>query len=268
MKKARQFLLKIFNILSKPEMRILPAHLAFYLIMTIIPLVALIGTFAASLSISTDTIREAINSSVPKEIANIINNIINSGGISLNIVVFYISAFLLASNGAYSMINASNEIYKVAPRSMLKRRIKAIFMTFILVILVMLLILVPVFGSNIFDIILKVSKDAKLVRFFQSFLSILKYPIVFLILFLNIKLIYVTAPDQKIVTSSTNTGALFTSLGWILATEIFSFYIEKFTRYDLFYGSLSNILVLLLWVYLLSYIFILGMTINASNKEE
>ena len=94
MKKARQFLLKIFNILSKPEMRILPAHLAFYLIMTIIPLVALIGTFAANLSISTDTIREAINSSVPKEIANIINNIINSGGISLNIVVFYISAFL------------------------------------------------------------------------------------------------------------------------------------------------------------------------------
>jgi len=64
---------------------------------------------------------------------------------------------------------------------------------------------------------------------------------------------------------TTTKGALFTSLGWILSTEIFAFYVEKFARYDIFYGSISNILVLLLWVYLLAYIFVLGMVINASN---
>ena len=95
-------------------------------------------------------------------------------------------------------------------------------------------------------------------------LVLLKYPIILLILFLNIKLMYVIAPDENIPAKTTNKGALFSAIGWILATEIFAFYIDRFARYDLFYGSISNILVLLLWVYLLSYIYVFGMIINAS----
>jgi membrane protein len=75
---------------------------------------------------------------------------------------------------------------------------------------------------------------------------------------------YVIAPDENIPSNTTNKGALFSSIGWILATEIFAFCIDRFARYDIFYGSISNILVLLLWVYLLSYIYVFGMIINAS----
>ncbi|MBQ5926205.1 MAG: hypothetical protein IIX03_05760, partial [Paludibacteraceae bacterium] len=39
-------------------------------------------------------------------------------------------------------------------------------------------------------------------------------------------------------------------------------------RYDVFYGSLSSMLVLLIWVYFLSYIFSLGLIINASGEVE
>ena len=79
---------------------------------------------------------------------------------------------------------------------------------------------------------------------------------------------YVIAPDQEIPGYTTNRGSLFTAICWVLSTEIFAFYIERFAKYDIFYGSISNILILLLWVYLLSYIFILGMVINASNYKE
>ncbi len=265
MEKARDFILKIFKLLMKPEMRILPGQLAFFLVMTIIPLVAVIATMAAALSISTETIRVAISSSVPNEIANIINSIIGGDGINFNIIVFYFSAFLLASNGTYSMINISNEIYKVTPRNILKRRLKAILMTFILVGLFLFLVAVPVFGSTLFEILKQIFVKGEIVIIIQNILHILKYPLIILILFFNIDLIYVIAPDEEIPTKSTTKGALFTSLGWILSTEIFAFYIDKFTQYDIFYGSISNILVLLLWVYLLSYIFVLGMIINASN---
>ena len=66
MEKARKFILKIFELLMKPEMRILPGQLAFFLVMTVIPLVALIATIAATLSISTEVVSVAISSSVPK----------------------------------------------------------------------------------------------------------------------------------------------------------------------------------------------------------
>ncbi len=265
MEKARDFILKIFKLLMKPEMRILPGQLAFFLVITIIPLVALIATMAAALSISTETIRIAISSSVPAEIATIINSIMGGDGINFNIIIFYFSAFLLASNGTYSMINTSNEIYKVTPSNIIRRRLKAIVMTFMIVGLFLFLIAVPVFGSTLFDIIKQVTGSSSVVNVLHHILHILKYPIILLILFFNIDLIYVIAPDEEIPTTTTTKGALFTSIGWILSTEIFAFYIAKFNRYDVFYGSISNILILLLWVYLLSYIFVLGMVINASN---
>lgn len=265
MEKARNFILKIFKLLMKPEMRILPGQLAFFLVMTLIPLVALIATIAANLSISTDSIRIAINSSVPPGIANIINSIVAGNGINFNIIVFYVSAFLLASNGAYSMINTSNEIYKVQPNNIVSRRLKAVTMTFVLVGLFLFLIIVPIFGTNIFDILKEVTGNSIVVSIAREMLGILKYPLILIILFINIKLMYVIAPDKEIPGRTTNKGALFTTIGWVLSTEIFAFYVEKFARYDVFYGSISNILILLLWIYLLSYIYVLGMVINASD---
>jgi len=265
MEKARNFTKKIFKLLMKPEMRILPGHLAFFLVMTLIPLVALIATIAANLSISTDSIRVAINSSVPSGIANILNGIIAGDGINFNIIVFYASAFLLASNGAYSMINSSNEIYKVEPNNIVSRRLKAITMTFVLVGIFIFLIIVPIFGSNIFDILKELTGNSVIIQIIREMLVILKYPLILVILFMNIKLMYVIAPDKEIPGKTTNKGALFTTIGWVLSTEVFAFYVEKFARYDLFYGSISNILILLLWIYLLSYIYVLGMVINASE---
>ena len=267
MEKARKYILKMFNLLNKKEMRILPGHLAFFLVLTIIPLFALIATLAAALSISTDSVRQAISSSVPKEIAELLNTIITGNGINFNILVFYISAFLLASNGSYSMINSSNEIYKVKPNNMISRRLKAIIMTFILVALFLFLLIVPVFGNYFYEIINKVTKSSTTILVIQNMLSILKYPIILGVLFINIKLIYIIAPDEEIPSRTTNKGAIVTTIGWILSTEIFSFYIDTFAKYDIFYGSISNILVLLLWIYLLSYIFVLGMAINASDYK-
>ncbi len=264
MEKARVIFIKIVKMLMKPEMRILPAHIAFFFVMTLIPLVALIATIAAALSISTDTIRLAILEYVPGGIASILNSVIEGNGINFNIIIFYFSAFLLASNGAYSMINSSNEIYKVIPRNIVSRRLKAILMTFILVGIFLFLFLVPVFGSTLFEIIKKLLGEGIGINIIQEMLVILKYPLILLILFFSIKCMYVIAPDQEIPSYTTNKGALFTAIGWILSTEVFAFYTDRFARYDLFYGSISNILVLLFWIYLLSYIYVLGMVINAS----
>ena len=205
---------------------------------------------------------------IPEGILSILDGIIAGNGINFNIVVFYFSAFLLASNGTYSMINISNEIYKVEPRDVISRRLKAILMIFILVGLFLFLIVVPVFGSTLFEIIRASTGNADTITFFQKILIILKYPLILIVLYINIKMMYVIAPDREIPSQTTKIGAAFTTIGWVLSTEIFAFYIERFARYDVFYGSISNILVLLLWVYLLAYIYVFGMVINASEYKN
>ena len=200
MEKARKVLLKIMKYLMKPEMRILPGQLAFFLVMSMIPLLAMIATMAAALSISTDSIRIAISQSIPKEIAELLNGIVQRGGINFNIVIFYFSAFLLASNGTFSMINTSNEIYKVKPRNILSRRIKAIVMIFILMCLFLFLIAVPVFGTTISDIIIQATGDTKAVLLVGKILSILesKWGFLFIILVPNFFLFIYQLYSQKI----------------------------------------------------------------------
>lgn len=266
MEQARKFLKKVLKIIKKPEMRILPGQLAFFLVISLIPIIALIGTIASTMSLPIDDIKIMIGKSTPSEVSEILTSIINGKGLSFNIVIFFVSAFFLASNGPHSMIITSNEIYKIEPQNIIKRRIKAILMTIILVILFAFLLLIPVFGDSIFSLLKTYTPNKSTTDFLFKIYQLLKYPVIIIILFFNIKLMYILAPDKKI-TSKTTKGAIFTTIGWIISTEIYSIYTELFSKYDLFYGSISNVLTLLLWVYILSYIFVLGMVINASVEN-
>ena len=112
MEQARGFLKELIKIIRKPEMRILPGQLAFFLVMSIIPTIALVGVITNSLNIPMDAVKLTISSSIPKDIAKVLTDILSGQGFNFNIAVFFISAFLLASNGTHSMIITSNEIYK------------------------------------------------------------------------------------------------------------------------------------------------------------
>ncbi len=265
MEQARGFLKELIKIIKKPEMRILPGQLAFFLVMSLIPTIALVGLIANSLSIPMDAVKLTISSSIPKDIANVMTDILGGQGFNFNIGVFFVSAFLLASNGTHSMIITSNEIYKLDPDSIVKRRLKAIMMTFIMVGLFLFLFIVPVCGDTIFVLFQYYIKDQTPIEIIYQVYQLLKYPLIILVLYGNIRLLYTIAPDEKITSATTRKGAVFTTIGWILATEIYSFYIGTFASYSIFYGSISNILVLLLWVYILSYIFVLGMGLNAGS---
>ena len=44
-------------------------------------------------------------------------------------------------------------------------------------------------------------------------------------------------------------------------------YIEYFSSYENYYGGISGILILMIWINLISYIFVLGMNMNAAREK-
>jgi len=266
--KLKSFMKKVVEMIKKPEMRILPGQLSFFLLLSIIPLFAVITTVLSEFSLSIESLIKIVNDNLPKEISAFIIEIIDGKNININIVLFCITGFILASNGPHSMIIGANTIYKVEDREYLFRRIKSIFMTIILVLLFIFILVVPAFGDFIVSLIVDFIPNIKIGNVIHMGYNILKYPISLLIVYFFIKLLYTMAPDVKIKSSETTAGAIFTTFGWIISTEVYSFYVSYFARYNLFYGSVANLLILFLWIYLLSYIFVLGMILNASNREE
>lgn len=263
--RAREFVRKAIAIIKRPDMRILPGQLAFFLVLSMIPLLALVGTIGSKLGLSMTSFRNALESTVPDAVINTLFPADATTGLNFNVTVFFIAAFLLASNGAYSVITTSNRIYQVEDNSEIRRRSKAVLLTFILVSLLFFLILVPAFGDSLISLAEINLHNEKLASFIRNIYHLGKYPLSLFLLYFNIKLIYILAPDKEVTSNEVRAGAMFTTIFWLLSSKIYAFYVEYFSHYDIFYGSMSNILVLLFWVYILAYIFTLGMSFNQAG---
>lgn len=265
--RIKNILTKLYHIIRKPEMLILPGNLAFFLVLSVFPIIILIGLIASTFSLSLDSIIEFMNENLPRQISDIITTFISGKGIDFNVGFFTITAFILASNGPHSIIVTSNTLYNFEQGSYLNRRIKALILTILLVLLFIFIIVVLAFGNIIVKAIFEIGILKNLSSFAYSMFVYLKWPIAFFIIFFSIKLLYTIAPDYNIPSRYVNKGAIFTTLGWILTTAIYSYYVTHFSKYDIFYGSLSNIIILMMYIYFLSYILVLGIAINSSSYE-
>ncbi|MDI7260877.1 MAG: YihY/virulence factor BrkB family protein [Thermodesulfobacteriota bacterium] len=86
----------------------------------------------------------------------------------------------------------------------------------------------------------------------------LKYFIPFLFTFWMFFLIYKIIPDRKIQFKNALQAALFTSLLWEAAKQFFGWYVLNVGKFSAVYGSLSTLIIFVLWVYYSSAILILG----------
>ena len=265
-KKKREFVLtkllnyikNVYAITRKPVMSILPGQLAFSFVMTIIPVIVLIAVIASTFQISLDSITEFIKISFPEGVSTLLLPLINGRGFDLSILTFLIAALWLASTGAYAVITASDVIYEVKSKNIIAKRIKSIVM-----ILLLLALIIPAFGDKIFNLIISLKIFAKVTNELTVIYLILKYPLSFILIYFNIKLIYTIAPSREISSKSVTRGSLFTTLMWMIITQFYSFWVNNVVHYDILYGSISNIIILLMWVYFLAYLFTIGLIINA-----
>lgn len=268
MERIKGYLKKLGKILRKPEMTILPSNFAFNIILAIIPLLTIVVLIASYFNISIDLVGKMVSEVMPQQASEVIIGVISGKGFDKSVGFFNIVAFILASNGTYAIINTSNTLYQIKERDFLKDRISSIILLFIIIILFVFLLIVPIFGDNI----IKLMASAKILASFTDdamiIFNFVKWPLTIMIIYLNIKLIYTIAPSKNIKSEETTYGATFTTFGWILATLIFKFYLNHFARYDIIYGNLAAIIIMMVWMYFLSYIFVLGMAINASRREE
>lgn len=264
MKRLEGYLKELFTIVSKKEMRILPGHLAYFLVLSIMPLTTLISFIASAVHLSVVDITEFLLKFLPTEVSNLILPLFTSPNMSFNLVVM-ITGFFIVSNGMHSIIMVSNTLYGNEPKDMISRRIKAVFLTVILINIFLFVLIVLGFGNMIVKFILSLEIFSNVSKNIYDIFVFAKYPLAFVLIFYFIKLIYTLSPDKKIPSKSVNKGTIFTSITWILVTSIYSYYANNLANYDLFYGSLSNLVVLLIWVYIISYTFVLGIGINVNE---
>ena len=265
---TKRYFRKLIKIIKKPEMRVLPGNIAFFMVLSIFPIITLCGLCASMFNISLNNILDMMNDILPSQVYNLIVPYISGNGADIHIGFSMLLGYIFASNGAHSIIVCSNTLYDIPHSNYLSRRIKALFLTIILVVLFVFTLFVLAFGNSILQFILSTS-------FFGSFgdkiyylFLLLKWPIAIIFIFFMIKLIFTVSPDAAIKSSNTTKGAFFTTISWMISTFIYSYYVLHFSHYDIFYGSMANIIIMMIWVYILAITLVIGIAINTQSYRD
>lgn len=259
----KKYINKIFAIILKPEMGVLPGQIAFSMLLSIVPIITLIGFAASIFGIDMDYIIGVLNEVIPGGASSFIPALTGSS-IDIGLTLMFVWMFYLASNGCNSIILISNQIYGINQSNWLKRRIKAIFMTIAIMLIFLVILVFEVFGLKLLNLFSFVTFYDNLYKVFK----LLKGPIVWLIMFIFLRAFYEFAPDRVRKKSHINTGTIFTTIGWIIVTRIYSFLSHNISNYNLFYGALGNIAFLMIWLYFMSFIFVIGLSLNYGEELE
>lgn len=266
--KFKKWLRRLFNILCKKEMLTLPGQLAFFWLLAIVPTISLIAYGASMFNISTTFISDYITKTFGYNITNLIMPIIEEIKITPSLIVTLFITFYIASGSSSSIIVTSNSLYHFEDTSFIKRKIKSMVMTFILVSMVVFLLLVPTFGNKVVLILGQLNASNNIIRTVDFIFSLTRGPLAWLLVFFLIKIIYTMAPDGFVPSKYNNKGTLFTTFGINIVTLVYSYYVNNIAHYDILYGSLSHIVILMMWLYLIAYIIVIGIAINTEEYEN
>lgn len=241
------------------------AQLAYYMLFSIFPMLLIAATLLAYLHIDKDSVFNMIKEFAPDQIMSFLEENLNTlltqknGGL---LSIGIIATLWSASNGMNAVMKSLNKAYGVTnKRNYVVQRLLSMFFTLAMLATVGATLLLLVFGQQIGMFLinhLNFSED------FLSFWNNLRWTVTLVVIFVVFTFLYWVAPNRRSTLISVLPGALFSTIGWTVASVGFAYYVNNFGNYSATYGSIGVIIILMLWFYLTGIILMIGGELNAT----
>ncbi|MBE7055982.1 MAG: YihY/virulence factor BrkB family protein [Ruminococcaceae bacterium] len=205
---------------------------------------------------------------LPAPVSGLLNSLlteINQSASGTIISVTAITALWTASKSLYAIGNGLNSVYGVKEtRNYFVLRFFALIETIMFIFVLFIVLLIIVFGNIIHIWMYGISPG--LAEILDKIIN-LRGLFGLLILTLFFSAIYVIMPDRKCKFTSQIPGGIITAVGWVGFSYLYAFYIDNFSDYSNIYGSLTAIVLFMLWLYFCMYMLFLGGEINCLLDE-
>lgn len=258
---------RLWDGVTKDNLNFLAAGIAFYFLMAVFPalaaVISLFGLFSDPVIIREQLL--SLGSIVPPEVIAIfssqVEGLLESGNHSLGLgfALSLLITVFSATRGVTALIQGLNVVYKEKEkRNYITRVLIGYGLTFLLLVY-MLLALALVAGMP------AVIAMAPLIHDYTDWLLALRWPILFFTALVGLETIYLFAPSHSRPRWHwISWGSLLATGLWLVMSSIFSTFVSHFGSYNETYGSISAIVVLLLWFWLSALTILLGAEINES----
>lgn len=240
------------------------AQLAYYFLFALFPLLIFLTSAIGFLPDVQESLLETLSRVAPPDAIRLVRETLTdvvshrSGGLlSLGLI----GSLWSASSGVASLMDSLNIAHDVAEtRPFWRRRLKAIALTVALAILVAGGSLLIMIGHRLGGWI---ERAFDLSAALAVVSTILGYLTGFALLFIGIGTLYYLGPNIKRGEVPVRPGALFASIGIVIGSLLFSFYVRVGPSASATYGSLGAVVTLLLWLYLVGLMLLVGGEINS-----
>jgi len=263
------FLKELLVRIKKVDVTGLGSQLAFFFLLSLFPLLIFIMTLLPYLSFNQAEVFLLIRDYAPASVTMLIEGTLNeilqnrNGGL---LSIGALATVWSASKGMNSLTKALNRSYFTEEsRSFIMARGMSVVFTIMLIAVLLVALILPVFGQQIGVLAFSY---LGLEKGFLTLWAGLRWLVPPVLIYVVFSLIYWLVPNLKIQFKSVLPGALFATVGWILTSLAFSFYVGSYGNYSSTYGSIGGIIVLMMWLYFSAIILMLGGQLNAVMLER
>ena len=240
------------------------AQCSYYTILSFIPFIILLITLIQYTNIQQQTLFDVISKIIPSSMNEFVIGIVREvysksiGTISISIIFTLWSA----GKGLFALTKGLHSIYKTGEdkeKSVIYLRIMALIDTIVFIVLIMLGMILLVFGNSLKSIMQQHFGALENFNVFSQIVTELGFIFVTFVIFL---FLYRFMPNHKVTFKSQLPGAIFGAIALNVISFVFSKYLDIFKGFSITYGSLTTLMLIMMWTYSCFYSLFLGAELN------
>lgn len=282
------------------------AEVAFFLLLSLVPATILLAQILDVFTLSMDAIKGVMSEYLPENVVNVILPLLNYKPSNTFGIFLFLLALWSGSRALFSLMRISNYAYKSPKKHRnpiiryLRERARAVFTIVAILVTLIFALYILIFGEVLVKLVFSYVNDflGGTYHFSNVWYSV-RWIIAFVLYLFTVLTIYYILPTKNTEISrmivkgfwrtvwnlikgwwkaSKETmdmimpGSIFAALGMLLATWLYSFYMKYIStmsnNFNIMYGGLSTVVMLLIWFYVIAFVLIIGIQLNASLLEN
>lgn len=248
---------------SEDSLTAYAAQTTFFVLLSFFPFIMLLIMLASRFSFARTNVVYYLLDIAPSQLKTyilyIVDEIMYSNSNSFTVITAFVSLWS-AGKGIQALTYGLDKIYDVERKKnyFIGRLFSALY-TLIFILLCFVIMVLHIFGKQI---------GLKIIEMRPSFANAtililsMKSAFTFIIIFIFLLLMYYQLPGRKGKVRYELPGAAAAALGWMLMTKLFSFYIQHISSVSKMYGSLTSVILIIIWLYIGMQVVLYGAEIN------
>ncbi len=240
------------------------AACAYYLFMSLVPVIMLLVSVLQYTPLTRDVVLEAVADYVPESLYEIVDYIVtsiyNGGRVALTVSILL--TLWSASACMKALLRGMDSVYDAERREdYIRFSLRACFYMVIFVFILLLSFFVMVYGGQILDMIEDSMPANHSLDFLFTLAKHLRFLIILALLAMVFSLLYKWMPAKNLKYRRQLPGAVFSAVVWAAFSFIFSFYVSLSDKFGA-YGYIGTIMVAMIWIFYCFYFLLMGGFIN------